>query len=249
MATVAGEVFDYLDGKIDAFTATRYSAKNDDGDVAAKTEVNDAFKKLKDDCRKLRTKLGEFARAREVESSGYAAALRRAARVALDLFDAKKAALGKIDYSDLEHGARRVLSDDGCLAEIAAAVRYVFIDEYQDVNPLQDAIADSFAALGAELFLVGDVKQSIYGFRRCTPECFMRSCGTCGRRTRRACYRNLSGSCKRCNAVRYVLRDSAAVYSYERRRGSRRQYARRVNSVYNFCFCVLIIQADCFIGC
>lgn len=176
VATVAGEVFDYLDGKIDAFTATRYSAKNDDGDVAAKTEVNDAFKKLKDDCRKLRTKLGEFARAREVESSGYAAALRRAARVALDLFDAKKAALGKIDYSDLEHGARRVLSDDGCLAEIAAAVRYVFIDEYQDVNPLQDAIADSFAALGAELFLVGDVKQSIYGFRRCTPECFMRKC-------------------------------------------------------------------------
>lgn len=178
VAAAAGEAADFLDGRIDAFTATRYSAKKDGGSVAAaRTEVNEDFKKLKDDCRKAREKLADYARAREVDSSPYSAALRRAARAALELFDAKKAALGKIDYTDLEHGAKRVLADGGCRAEIAAAVRYVFIDEYQDVNPLQDAIADSFASLGAEMFLVGDVKQSIYGFRRCTPECFMRKCG------------------------------------------------------------------------
>lgn len=181
VALAAGEAADFLDGRIDAFTATRYSAKKDTGgDAAARTEVNDAFKRLKEDCKKARDRLAEYARAREVDSSPYSAALRRAARSALELFDAKKAALGKIDYSDLEHGARRVLADDGCRAEIAAAVRYVFIDEYQDVNPLQDAIADSFASLGAEMFLVGDVKQSIYGFRRCTPECFKSKCKAAG---------------------------------------------------------------------
>ena len=74
-----------------------------------------------------------------------------------------KRARGKLDYSDLEHIALRLLQDETMREETRKRYRYVFVDEYQDVNPLQDAIIRQVA--GENLFLVGDVKQSIYRFR------------------------------------------------------------------------------------
>lgn len=50
------------------------------------------------------------------------------------------------------------------------SLAYVFIDEYQDINPLQESI---IALLGRDnLFFVGDIKQSIYAFRNCSPDAF-----------------------------------------------------------------------------
>ncbi len=171
------EVEDFLDGKIDFITSTKYTPKKTEepADVAAKKEINAAFKKLKTDCAKFLTYRADAEKAKTRDSAPLAAALQRVALVALDLYDAKKAALGKLDYSDLEHGAERILSDSSCRAEIAKSIDYVFIDEYQDVNPLQAAIAEHFRLCGAEMFLVGDVKQSIYGFRRCSPEFFKKA--------------------------------------------------------------------------
>lgn len=83
---------------------------------------------------------------------------------------------GSVDFSDLGLLARKVfVSPDG--TPTAAAIEtgkkydYIFIDEYQDTNPVQDAI---FAAVSenAGRFMVGDVKQSIYGFRGSCPELF-----------------------------------------------------------------------------
>ena len=48
--------------------------------------------------------------------------------------------------------------------------KYVFVDEYQDVNGVQEEIISSVS--DGNLFMVGDVKQSIYGFRGCRPEIF-----------------------------------------------------------------------------
>ena len=50
--------------------------------------------------------------------------------------------------------------------------RYVFIDEYQDSSAIQEAIIGSFAREDG-LFLVGDVKQSIYRFRQAEPTLFL----------------------------------------------------------------------------
>ena len=50
--------------------------------------------------------------------------------------------------------------------------RYVFIDEYQDSSAIQEAIVGSFAREDG-LFLVGDVKQSIYRFRQAEPSLFL----------------------------------------------------------------------------
>ena len=68
-----------------------------------------------------------------------------------------------LDYNDLEHIALGLLQNPAVKEELRAKYRYVFVDEYQDVNPVQEKI---LSAVGSEnVFLVGDVKQSIYGFR------------------------------------------------------------------------------------
>ena len=57
-------------------------------------------------------------------------------------------------------------------ASLRAQYRYVFIDEYQDSSAIQEAIVGSFAREDG-LFLVGDVKQSIYRFRQAEPSLFL----------------------------------------------------------------------------
>src|SRR5690606_2334560 len=51
----------------------------------------------------------------------------------------------------------------------------IIVDEYQDINPVQDAILERLAAAGQgrHRFMVGDVKQSIYGFRLADPTIFL----------------------------------------------------------------------------
>ncbi|MBQ8291358.1 MAG: UvrD-helicase domain-containing protein [Clostridia bacterium] len=74
-----------------------------------------------------------------------------------------KAERGVLDYNDLEHKALELLQNEDVVNELREKYRYVFVDEYQDVNPVQEAIVNRIS--GENLFLVGDVKQSIYGFR------------------------------------------------------------------------------------
>ena len=75
-----------------------------------------------------------------------------------------------LDFSDLEHFALKVLSDEQALAEIKGKFKYLFVDEYQDTNGVQEEIITKIAQ--DNLFMVGDLKQSIYGFRGCRAEFF-----------------------------------------------------------------------------
>lgn len=84
-----------------------------------------------------------------------------------------------LDYSDLEHCAVELfLTPEGGRTETARLVaeRFdeVMIDEVQDVNEVQDSIFRAISREERNLFFVGDVKQSIYGFRRAMPEIFLR---------------------------------------------------------------------------
>ncbi len=113
----------------------------------------------------------EFAKVlpRETELKNFLATGRTAAALAAYLlkFDEKYAARkderGVLDYNDLEHKALELLAIPEIAEEVRQKYNYVFVDEYQDVNPVQEAIITYLA--GDNLFLVGDVKQSIYGFR------------------------------------------------------------------------------------
>ena len=166
----ADDMTAYITGITEEITATSHTKHRDYTD-----ELNEQYKTLKGACKKFREFKAEADAAKGVDSTPYSYALRVVALDALNRYGERKKSLGKIDYSDLEHGAYRVLCDENCLSEIASNIKYVFIDEFQDVNPLQSAIAERLRMAGAEMFVVGDIKQSIYGFRRCSPEHFKRA--------------------------------------------------------------------------
>ena len=86
-------------------------------------------------------------------------------------YETLKGERGALDYNDLEHKALALLKIPEVAEEIHKKYRYVFVDEYQDINPVQEQIISLVA--DKELFLVGDVKQSIYGFRGSKSEFFV----------------------------------------------------------------------------
>ena len=83
-----------------------------------------------------------------------------------------------LDFSDLEHCAVQLLTGpDGAPTEVARTwggqYAEIMVDEYQDTNKVQNAIFDALSDRGRNLFMVGDVKQSIYRFRLADPTIFL----------------------------------------------------------------------------
>lgn len=81
-----------------------------------------------------------------------------------------------LEYSDIERLTYRSLYDeDGNLTELAYAQKEqysdVYVDEYQDVNSIQNKIFEAVSK-NSNRFMVGDIKQSIYGFRSARPDIF-----------------------------------------------------------------------------
>ena len=89
--------------------------------------------------------------------------------------NAEKRRRNVLDFADLEQLTHKLFYKDGKLTDEAYAVRAdydeVYIDEYQDVNRLQDEIFRAVAKPGGS-FMVGDIKQSIYSFRGANPNIF-----------------------------------------------------------------------------
>lgn len=98
-----------------------------------------------------------------------------------DTLDALKAERRAADFGDLEHWALRLLvktTPDGWertpeAVEIGARFDEVMVDEYQDTNEAQDMLFRAVSRDESNLFMVGDVKQSIYGFRQAMPGIFL----------------------------------------------------------------------------
>jgi ATP-dependent helicase/nuclease subunit A len=81
----------------------------------------------------------------------------------------------RMDFADLEKYTLKVLGDPAAAAGVRGKYKYIFVDEGQDINPVQFDIIKKliFGSNGIEnFFMVGDVKQSIYGFRGCEPDMF-----------------------------------------------------------------------------
>ncbi len=87
---------------------------------------------------------------------------------------------GLVDFHDLEQFALRLLWDESTNGPTPRAeywrerFKWIFVDEYQDINSAQDRIIQALArpVESGNRFLVGDVKQSIYGFRQAEPQIF-----------------------------------------------------------------------------
>jgi len=98
------------------------------------------------------------------------AALTKATHAA---FLAKKAEKHLIDFADMEQFTMQVLSDPALRTQMQMEYDHIFVDECQDVSQIQDAILQSIHDENNIMFMVGDVKQSIYRFRKADPTLFM----------------------------------------------------------------------------
>ncbi len=89
-----------------------------------------------------------------------------------EIYSALKKDVNGLDFNDLEKYALKILSNDAILSAVKQKYKYVFVDEYQDVNSVQEKIV-SLVSGHNNRFMVGDVKQSIYRFRLCDPDIFL----------------------------------------------------------------------------
>ena len=138
----------------------------------------------RDECKKQIRKLGERFDVTAEQAMEDLRAVGPAMTALLDVtaeFDAAFTRLKRrrrlIDFADGEHLTVRLLTNpDGSPSDLARDVGRQFaeimVDEYQDTNAVQNAIFGALSA-GDNLFMVGDVKQSIYRFRLAEPGIFL----------------------------------------------------------------------------
>ena len=201
----ANEAISFLEGLIDGdyrkrFTAfdgykrakLMYGKRNNTAeedelkDLADRTihSARDIFDKIKDKYKGVsKTEFEESAK----EGFAVTNSLVRFVALYMRTFEEKKRDKGIISFSDMEHMALEILvnKDGGKLSPTQTALRYreyfdeVMIDEYQDSNDVQETILSAVSKdeeLTGDRFMVGDIKQSIYGFRLAKPEIFKEKC-------------------------------------------------------------------------
>lgn len=84
---------------------------------------------------------------------------------------------GVMDFNDLENFALKILENKAISEAVKQKYKFVFVDEYQDINEVQEEIISKVSS-SSNRFMVGDIKQSIYAFRLCDPEIFKRTLKT-----------------------------------------------------------------------
>ena len=149
-------------------------------------ELGDRIKAIRNACKTgLEKKLTSFAdeSAQVLDDLGRSAA---AVRGMISLvrrfgqrFQAEKRRFRVLDFGDLEHRTLDLLlgkqrsGSTAAAREIGLRFREIMVDEYQDSNAVQDAIFSALTEQRQNLFMVGDVKQSIYQFRLADPGIFL----------------------------------------------------------------------------
>lgn len=138
------------------------------------------IKEFKDKINKRLEKLQEYAVVSDLENiqtnlektQKIVFELYRLEKEFVEIFEDLKKERGGLDFNDLEENTLKVLSNPLILEEIKNKYDYIMVDEYQDINSVQEKI---LALLSKEnnRFMVGDVKQSIYRFRLCDPQIFL----------------------------------------------------------------------------
>ena len=180
---------EYADGFLAGEKFARLSAKKDElvsedkrNEVKAiRSRVKEGLEKLRlqyyyGDARQMKQDMEECGETME--------ALFRLTEAFMDRFSEQKRDKNLVDFNDLEHMALEILlegeGEEARPSEIAkdfsAQYEEILIDEYQDSNLVQEYLLNSISRAWKgkyNVFMVGDVKQSIYRFRLARPELFM----------------------------------------------------------------------------
>lgn len=165
--------------------------KSDQVDEELKERVTELRKKAKGALQELEKYFRRGPEEHRRELQAVAPLVRELVSLVRDFLAAyqeAKARRGQLDFSDLEHYCLKLLcrlDEEGRVhptvvaRELARQYREIMVDEYQDTNDLQDLILQVLTGAAGEedappsLFMVGDVKQSIYRFRMANPGLFL----------------------------------------------------------------------------
>lgn len=171
--------------------ATLGRAKDYIGSPEKQEQVKTERKKLKDGIGKLKSDCFVLTFQEILEQltlvQPSAEALAEVTERFIDAFTERKQDKNLVDFSDLEHFALEILVEEETgkptetAKEFQNAYEEIMIDEYQDSNYVQETILRTISreVVGQNnLFMVGDVKQSIYRFRLARPELFMEKIDT-----------------------------------------------------------------------
>ncbi len=88
-------------------------------------------------------------------------------------FREEKGKRNVMDFGDMEQFTMEILENQDVCAQMQGEFDQIFVDECQDVSQVQDAIIQAIHGEQNSLFMVGDVKQSIYRFRKADPTLFL----------------------------------------------------------------------------
>ncbi|NLK96052.1 MAG: helicase-exonuclease AddAB subunit AddA [Clostridiales bacterium] len=172
----------YLSLNSISFTKLKTVKKNNVSDL----NIQETVKGIRDDVKKKITKLREDVFS--MDPSSMLESIKEAypyVKKLTDLviefnhsFSKAKKEKGVIDFNDLEHFCLKILTSEksNVSNNLKEYFDEVLIDEYQDSNNVQEAIIDLVSRKNTDdpnVFMVGDVKQSIYRFRQAKPELFL----------------------------------------------------------------------------
>lgn len=175
-----------LKSRVQSFSFTRLGALRNYEDETAKTKLKSSREMVKELVSQLKEHLLCCTEEEYLEDIRWMQPRLATLFSLVETFSERFAALKKsrnlIDFSDIEHFAIRLLAvPEGktfrrttLAKELSARFEEVLVDEYQDTNEAQDTIFQAISRDGNNLFMVGDVKQSIYRFRQAMPELFLR---------------------------------------------------------------------------
>ncbi len=140
-----------------------------------KTLIGDARQIVKDDIKEL---IGRSAMLKNAPSDNESMLvnLRGLAQVTIvfnNIFRQIKNRVNTIDFNDMEQFALEILNTEGIAERVSSSFDAIFIDECQDNSSIQEEILNKLHNSKNNLFMVGDVKQSIYRFRQAEPSLFM----------------------------------------------------------------------------
>ena len=156
------------------------------GKNATDEELKERIKAVRDACKKgIEKRSRPFADSSSQVLSDLSSAadavcgLTKLVRMFAESYDSAKRSRRMLDFGDLEHRMLDLLLGKkrngftAAAADISSRFREVMVDEYQDSNEVQDAIYNALTRHRKNLFMVGDVKQSIYQFRLADPGIFL----------------------------------------------------------------------------
>jgi len=155
--------------------STKKAGPGENPDLAeAYKALRNEWKERINDARALLPENAEAARDTLAHPLPALRALCQLTRAMEERYFAYKQNKNYLDYSDLEHLTLKALADDRVKQAVAGKFDALFIDEYQDVSGIQEAILRALHEGQKNLsFMVGDVKQSIYRFRLADPTLFL----------------------------------------------------------------------------